>query len=234
MKKNILITIIALLIIGIAGYGLFQGIKNFTSSALAPIQQANDNLHTQVANVLHPTATIIPDPVTIINEVRPMARLETIQYTVEKVVTAEIGQEFLGDFFGDRLLFIAHGEVIAGIDLSKLSSEDLEMSEGILVLDLPDPEIFIATLDNDKSYVYDRQTGFLRKSDVDLETQARQIAEDAIEKAAIEDGILEHANANAEMFMERLLADLGFEQVIFKAYTPTLVVKPTQTSVGDQ
>ena len=230
MKKSIILIITVIFIVGLAGFGLFIAFRNFSDSALSalkPIQSANEDLRTQVANILHPTPTIIPDPVTIINEVRPMARLETIQYSVEKVVTAEIGQEFLSDLFGDKLLFIAHGVVIAGIDLSKLAADDLEMRDGLLTIDLPDPEIFIATLDNDKSYVYDRETGFLKKSEINLETQARQIAEDEIYRAAFEDGILEMANTNAELFMEHLLDDLGFEDVIFVPYEPGPI--PTAT-----
>ena len=55
---------------------------------------------------------------------------------------------------------------------------------------------------------------------MNLETQARQIAEDEIYEAALTDGILEKANTNAEMFMEHLLDDLGFEKVVFKPYEP--------------
>ncbi len=56
---------------------------------------------------------------------------------------------------------------------------------------LPAAEVLVATLDNDKSYVYDRQTGLFTKGDPSLETQARQVAEQEILKAAIGDGILD-------------------------------------------
>jgi predicted PurR-regulated permease PerM len=56
---------------------------------VSPLQEANDFFQTEVAGVLHPTPTIIPDPVTIIHEIRSLARLETIQYSVEKVITAD-------------------------------------------------------------------------------------------------------------------------------------------------
>ena len=94
--------------------------------------EASSRISTQVSTILHPTPTIIPDPVTIINEIRPLARLETIQYTVEKVITAEEGQELIAGLFGDRLLLVAHGTVIAGVDLSKLTAENLEFRDGIL------------------------------------------------------------------------------------------------------
>ena len=218
MKKITGIIVLVLAILFAAGAGMFLAFREFSNEITEPIRTANSDIRTQVAQVLHPTATIMPDPVTIVNEVRVLARLETIQYTVEKVITAETGQEVLGELFGDKLLFIAHGMVIAGVDLSDLSSEDIKISDGLVEIDLPDPEIFVATLDNQKSSVYDRQTGLFRQGDPELETLARQAAEEEIYQAALDDDILQKANDNAELFLERLLDDLGFEDVIFTPY----------------
>ena len=196
----------------IGGFLLVRGI---ITSTLQPINETSSRIGTQVSSILHPTPTIIPDPVTIINEIRPLARLETIQYTVEKVITAEEGQELIAELFGDRLLLVAHGTVIAGVDLSKLTAENLMFRDGILEVELPKAEIFSASLDNDKTYVYDRDTGLFRRPDRDLETLARQAAESEILEAAFDDGILNQAAINAQIFMERLLNDLGYDQVIF-------------------
>jgi hypothetical protein len=147
--------------------------------------------------------------------------LETIQYTVEKVITAESRQGAFGFLFGDRLLLVAHGEVIAGVDLAKLSPSDLRVTDNVLYVRLPEPEVFIATLDNDKSYVYDRETGILTRRDINLETSARQAAEKAIEQTAIEDGILDMARTNAEDYLHRFLIDIGrYDEVIFVKATP--------------
>jgi len=199
---------------------LVNTVQQSTQAVLQPVQQMTGSLGTQVAAVLHPTPTVLPDPVTIVHEVRSLARLETVQYTVEKVITAETGQGTFGFLFGDKLLFVAHGVVIAGVDLAKLGPEDLRTANGVLYVRLPEPEIFIATLDNQKSYVYDRDTGVLTHGDVNLETTARQAAEEEIRKAALEDGILETARLNAESYLSRLLRDLGFPEVIFEPSTP--------------
>ena len=195
--------------------GVVLTIQRTTQRAVQPVSDMTSELGTQVARILHPTPTILPDPVTIINQIRPLARLETIQYTVEKVITAEVGQGSLAPLFGDRLLFVGHGYVTAGIDLEKITSQDLVIEAGMIKVRLPKAEIFDATLDNDKSYVYDRETGMLTHGDINLETTARQAAEDQIRQAAIEDGILAQAQTNAETFMESLLNKLGYPQVIF-------------------
>jgi len=214
--RYLLIAVIVIIILMAAGVGWQVGVT--TERALQPLQklqQSNASLQTQVADFLHPTPTVIPDPVTIIHEVRSLARLETIQYNVEKVITAETGQGALGFLLGDRLLFVAHGMVIAGVDLEKIQPEDLTLQSGALKVRLPAPEIFVATLDNEKSYVYDRDTGILTRGDPNLEKTARQAAEKQILQAALEDGILDIARQNAENFLERLLRDLGYPEVIF-------------------
>ncbi|MCJ7529522.1 MAG: hypothetical protein MUO64_00650, partial [Anaerolineales bacterium] len=49
-------------------------VQDTTSQALQPV----GNLETQVAQVLNPTPTILPDPVTIVHDMRSLSRLETI------------------------------------------------------------------------------------------------------------------------------------------------------------
>ena len=185
------------------------------AAAINPLAESNKQLNTQVAMVLHPTPTIIPDPITIINEVRSLARLETIQYSVEKVIRAEEGQNSIPLLFGDKLIFVAHGTVIAGVDLGKLGDQDIKIEGKTLTINLPQPEIFVSTLDNDKSYIYDRETGILTKGDSNLETQARQTAETEVLKAAQDDGILNQAKINAENYLARLLRNLGYSEVHF-------------------
>jgi hypothetical protein len=212
---------IILILVGIAAiWFLVSLVNNRINNTLNPLQQMNHELGTQVANLLHPTPTIIPDPVTIINEVQSLARLETIRYTVEKVVTAEVNQGVLGPLFGDRLLFVAHGYVIAGIDMSKIKPEDLWLAGEMLNVRLPKTEVLVATLDNDKSYVYDRVTGLFTQGDPTLETQVRQVAEQEILKAATEEGILDQATTNAQTYLRWFFETLGYKQINFVAPEP--------------
>lgn len=209
-----------LLIVAVGTYSVVQAFRSATNRVLQPLQFSNDSLQTQVARVLHPTPTIIPDPVTIIHEVKPLARLESIQYSVEKVITAETDQGPFGFLFGDKLILVAHGTVIAGVDLSQLSENDITVENGIATIKMPPPEIFVVNVDNQKSYIYNRTTGVLTHGDVNLETTARRAAEDEIRKAATDDGILDQAEINAQNFLTRLLSNLGFRDVIFVQPNP--------------
>jgi hypothetical protein len=70
-------------------------------------------------------------------------------------------------------------------------------------------------LDNEKSRVYNRETGILAQPDVNLETLVRQQAEQEILKGALEDGILEQAQVNAEAYLFKFFAALGYPNTIF-------------------
>ena len=218
-SKTILKIILSL--VGIAAIVLVVNLVNTRiNHTIDPLQQANHELGTQVAVLLHPTPTVIPDPVTIINQVQSLARLETIRYNVEKVITAETGQGAFAFLIQDRLLLVAHGLVVAGIDMAKIKAEDMWLEQGVLNVRLPAPEVFVATLDNSKTYVYSRDTGLLKNPDPNLETTARQAAEQEILKAALEDGILDQAMINAQTYLRWFYASLGYKQVTFAPHAP--------------
>ena len=63
--------------------------------------------------------------------------------------------------------------------------------------------------------MYDRQTGILTKPDLNLETLVRQKAEEEILKAAMEDNILQQAQTNAEAYLLKFFAALGYPNTIF-------------------
>lgn len=213
MKKTVLFILIGLLV---AAAIIVAGVYWSVQRAVEPVVEFRQQVSTQVSAFLNPTPTIMPDPVTIVHELRPLARLETMQYSVEKVITAETGQGPFGFLFGDRLLLVAHGTVIAGVDLDKLGRDDIDVGEnGTVTIALPQAEVFITALDNERSYVFERDIGLLRRADIELESAARLAAEQEMLKAAIEDGILEQAQTNAENYLYRLLRSLDFSDVTF-------------------
>ncbi len=154
---------------------------------------------------------------TVVNKIQQLERLETVVYTMDKVVTGEKENSILPNFLaGDRLLMIVHGEVVAGVDFSGLKSGDVAIAERKVVLRLPSAQVFSTRLDNERTKVYSRQTGLLVPVDPNLETQVRQEAERQLQAAALADGILKTANTNARSTLTSLLQGLGFERVEFE------------------
>lgn len=215
---NVLLVIGLLIIAAITGYGIITAVRD----AARPVTNPGGTVATAVAQILPPTPTPLPSGEAVVLSVRSLARLETAQFTIEKVIIKEQGQGALGALFGDRVIFVAHGDVIAGVDLSKLATSDVVvLPDGKAFVTLPAPEIFLTNIDNDKSYVVDRDTGLLTKGDINLETEARREAQAEIEVAALESGIIQQAQKNAEAELRRLLALLGYTDVTFIHATPT-------------
>ncbi len=151
---------------------------------------------------------------TVVDRIQRLQRLETVIYTMDKVVTGSKENPILPDFLaGDRLLMLVHGEVVAGIDFSDLKPGDVRVDGKTVHIHLPAPQIFRTRLDSAKTRVYSRQTGLLVPSDPNLETQVRQEAEQQLQEAAMADGILRNAQQNAASTIRSLLQGLGFESI---------------------
>lgn len=162
-----------------------------------------------------PTPTINRSAL-VIQEMRQLSRIETTSYSIQTVIEAGIeGNVFEELLFGDRILLIAHGTIVAGMDLETLHPDDVVVSEdGQQVrIQAPPPQIFNVFLDNEKTRVYDRQQGWLASPDKDLETHARQQAEQEVLLAACEGGIMQRATADGRRTLEQLLQMLDFERV---------------------
>lgn len=166
--------------------------------------------------VVDATPVILPNPVVIVEEINNLARLETASYSFQDILQIERNQESLFGLFGESLLFVAYGDVIAGVDLSKLGPDDLQVvSPTRVVVSLPEAELFLTDLDNERSYVADRDIGLLTKGDAELETLIRQEAETRMTEAALANGILDMANEEARNVLRALLTELGFQEIEF-------------------
>ena len=218
MKENrgsILIQLLILVVVGFGVYYIIQTIHQAAQQAVAPWQQANTALQTQVSDLLHPTPTVIPDPVTYINQIQALARLETIQYSVEQVVAVETNQGPLAFLVGNKMLCQVHGTVIAGIDMSQLQPGDLNLQSGVLYVKLPPAAIFTTSLDEGKTQIYSVQNGLFVTPDPNLVLVCLQSAKDKITQAALDDGILNTADQNAQTYLTRFFAALGYQNTIF-------------------
>jgi hypothetical protein len=162
------------------------------------------------------TLTIDVSQPTVVDRIQRLQRLETVIYTMDKIVTGAKENPLLPNFLaGDRLLMLVHGEVVAGIDFANLKPGDVKVDGKQIRLRLPPPQIFSTRIDSGKTRVYSRQTGLLVSTDPDLETQVRQEAERQLQEAAMADGILRNAQQNAASTIVSLLQGLGFEKIEF-------------------
>lgn len=218
LRNMVFVILIVFLILGsIAAYTVIAGANRVNQSVVQPVSDLVQSL------IIPATPVYIPSPTTIVTQINDLARLETASIELEKVVTAERNQEALWGLLGESLVFVAHGKVVAGIDFAEMSVDDIQVyGPDTVMVHLPEVKTFddLPALDTGQSYVANRATGLLANPDADMETEARQLAEQQIREAAKESGLLDLARTNAENYMRDFLLGLGFTNVTFTDTTP--------------
>ncbi len=150
---------------------------------------------------------------------KDLSRLETSEMHVEKVLDLTDSQS---NFFGmvqgtDNVLLVAVGDVTMGVDLGKLGEGDVSLDEATHAarFRLPAPEVFSSRLDERATYVYSRTTSLFAKRNEQLETRARQQAQDAIQQQADTPEARDRAKQQAEKVLRQLATSLGATTVTF-------------------
>jgi hypothetical protein len=150
----------------------------------------------------------------VVEKIRQLSRLETVDYSIDKIVEGSRQNPYLPNFLvGDKLMLVAHGDVIAGVDLSQLQASDVAVDGSHVRVRLPEAQVLSTRLDNAHTRVYSRSTGVLVEADPDLESEVRRAAEDQFTQAALADGLLDKAHQNARASVSALLRGLGFQRV---------------------
>lgn len=151
----------------------------------------------------------------VILQIRTLNRWETASYTVQQIIdngtSGNVFQQFL---FGNRILLIAQGTVIAGFDLANIPNNSIQVSGKSITLQLPAPEILSASLDESQTRVYDSQKGLLVPSNNNLESEARVSAVNKIQQAACSEGVLTTASGNAKKQLTTMMQALGFTNIV--------------------
>ena len=205
--KRVMPAVIAVLV-GVLAAGVCFGFLA-TKSCSAPALPVIPPLSSSVT-VVRPTPNLLI-------AVQDLARLESASFHMERVIDLTDKQSQL---FGliqseDAILLVAVANVSAGVDLQKLTTNDIvaDPEKKTAKLTLPAPEVFHAELDNSKTYVHTRHTGALATRQENLETRARQEAERSLIDAALQAGLLARASENARRAVEGVVRALGYEQV---------------------
>jgi len=163
------------------------------------------------------TQVVEAPTVTVVSELRGLGRLETAAIHVEKVVDVADTQKRL---FGlveahDTLLYVASGELVLGVDLTKLRDGDARFDSATKTayIRLPEPELFSSRLDEVHSHVHTRTTEFLAEKNGSLESLARTRALASFEAAARDPHAVELARAQAERQLRHLAKAWGAHEL---------------------
>lgn len=155
---------------------------------------------------------------TVLHEMRALARLETTTLHVEKVLDMKDHQTRAHGLFDadDALLYVAVGEVVLGVDLSRVGPGDLrfDATSGTAYLDLAPPEVLSVRLDETQSHVHSRSTDLLARRNEGLEGAARREALAAFAVSAKDPQANAAAKATAEKILRSLAKGWGAKDLV--------------------
>lgn len=195
---------------------LFSGVAALGFALLlAGIFSQGQNVRDFLSNPLGFTSTATPSGPVVLLQMQKLARLETARFNGQAIIKSETKGVLPIAIAGDSLIFVAHGEVVAGVDLAKMNDGDVRVDGDKVRVKLPKAELFHTRLDNETSEVAQRQTGLFSKPDIDLETQARITGEDRLRDAALQSGLLERADENAREVVRQQLESAGVKDLQF-------------------
>jgi hypothetical protein len=153
----------------------------------------------------------------VVRQVRSASELTTAIFAMESVVPTSRERTVGGYVIGKTtLLYIAYGEVRAGVDLTALKAEDVQVNgDNTITLRLPPPKILDSKIDVNRSKVYDYDRGFMGLGpDVapELQELAQRETLQKIVQSACTAGVLQSANDRAKLAVGQLLNTAGYAQ----------------------
>lgn len=152
------------------------------------------------------------DAPAILTQVQQLSDLVTVRYSIQRVVGLTEQKQPFGS---ESILLMVQGEAQAGIDLSKIKPQDVQLlSDGSVEIALPPARLTSAFLDENQIKVWDRSVTWWTPwvpYDPDLEHKARLQALDDVRSAALQMGIVRQAQRNAEVSIRDLLGALHLQ-----------------------
>ncbi len=172
-------------------------------------------LRTLVALLIFFTAcTKKPDLKEKALSIKALSQLATVEYIVTKVIKANDNKTWFKP--GDRkILMSCKASIIAGIDLSKIKDEQVNVDGKTIRITLPHAELIALKMrPEDIKVEYEGVSPFRSSFSVEEKNTLAAQGEKSIRKSIDSLGVLQTAEVNANLVVTNFLNRLGFQEVI--------------------
>ncbi|QEY26564.1 DUF4230 domain-containing protein [Neisseria zalophi] len=157
----------------------------------------------------------------VLTQIQNINRLESTAFYIDTIIKTEKKGNWYALWQDSQTgLFIAQGRVLAGLDLNKLTAENVNVVGNKVIISLPPVEILSVNLDNID--VYDIKTGSLGLHPIDkgvFQTVQEQAKKQVLASACKAD-ILSHAQIQAQQQLETLFALTQTNVSVYPAALP--------------
>ncbi len=155
---------------------------------------------------------------TLVQEIEAIGKMELVRYNFKEITEVKkLSKEYLKIFKlgpDSKIALISIGEAAGCIDLTKIKEKDVSPMGDTIFIALPAAELCYYKLDMSKTRIYSLETNPL-VDEKEFIQSAYKSAEDEIKRAALNSGILEQTNQNAESILRPILEKISGKKVIF-------------------
>jgi len=162
-----------------------------------------------IKNQFFITRTEINEDV-MIEKITNMGKLELVKYSMKDVIEKKVTRTLLPD---KRILFVAVGEVVGCIDLTKVTKEDIVSTADSVNVLLPNPEICYSKLDHQRSKVYELSGVWSPTDRQVMIEEIYKLAEQKILQNAREMDVLGKTKENATIIFKPILENISGKKV---------------------
>ena len=189
MSKKILIVLFSWLILSLATFFLWKSYKK-------SIGLEDDKL-----TITHNM---------IVEKIESIGKLEVVKYYIKDIVEHTEIKQWWPD---PKVILLISGEVVGCIDLKKIDSSSVTITEEIIQVKLPAPEICYTKINHQDSKVYHLENEFFDQPA--LVDKAYKLAEKQLSSAALKMKVLEQTRGNAESVLRPIIENMSGKRVVF-------------------
>jgi len=145
----------------------------------------------------------------ILQKIESLGNLEVTKYNFQDMMEYKKVRRWLPNA---KTALVISGEVICCVDLTKITPEDINVSEKTIRLELPAPEICHVKIDHSKSHIYNMEFGLWQSTKI--VDEAYTFAEQHLNEKAKQLDMVGQSRDNAVNLLKPLLEAMGFEEVV--------------------
>ncbi|MFN8414880.1 MAG: DUF4230 domain-containing protein [Cytophagaceae bacterium] len=141
----------------------------------------------------------------ILDKIETLGKLELTKFYIKDIIEKKDIKEWYK--LDPKVVLIISGEVVGCVDLTKLDSTAVLITENEITVTLPQPEICVFKIDHQNSKVYNIENSMFYDDKV-LIDNAYKYSEMSIKNAALKKGIMEETKKSATKVLIPILQTL--------------------------
>ena len=144
----------------------------------------------------------------VVNKIESMGNLEVVKYSIQDIMEYKKMRQWLPNA---KTALLIKGEIIACVDLSKITEDKVVVSGDSIALLLPPPELCNVKIDHSQSKIYDISYGLWESAE--LLDQGYKYAQMELERRAHQINLTDEARHNTILILTPMLNAMGFHSV---------------------